>query len=271
MIGKFLIAAVLIDSSCRGFHATTFQQSRHSIAHRKCPGLTSRHVFLNRLNANPFGNDDDIDEEDVLRRVVEQEDSGIPIDLPIADLSDMKHKYTEDDWDGRGPIERGDMNGLDDPRDVEWRIRGQDLIREAIAPLNGISVYDITWNIGDLTVFIENEELGVSMEDIIDCTKAIQDTLEPFDDELEILSRHTLEVSSKGIDDVLTAERQFITFKGFEVAVSTISTFSDRRAPILGRLVGRDVHETTINQKGRMVNIPNFYVEEVRLVKKKKE
>ena len=37
-------------------------------------------------------------------------------------------------------------------------------------------------------MFIENEESGVSMEDIIDCTKAIQDTLEPFDDELEVRS-----------------------------------------------------------------------------------
>ena len=35
-------------------------------------------------------------------------------------------------------------------------------------------------------------------------------------DELGILERHELEVSTRGAPDVLTAEREFIAFKGFE-------------------------------------------------------
>ena len=39
----------------------------------------------------------------------------------------------------------------------------------------------------------------------------------------------------------------------------------ESRDDIMGKLVGRDVHETTVNVKGRNVRIPNFLVEAVRL------
>jgi len=64
----------------------------------------------------------------------------------------------------------------------------------------------------------------------------------------------------------LTAEREFTAFKGFDVVVELTMPEGVRgRDPIKGKLVGRDVHETTVSVKGRNVRIPNYFVEAVRL------
>lgn len=78
-------------------------------------------------------------------------------------------------------------------------------------------------------------------------------------------------MTTRGANDVLTTEREFKSFKGFDVIVTTCEPFKDKRDPIRGKLVGRDVHETKINVKGRIVRIPNFLVAEVRLPEAKIE
>ena len=49
-------------------------------------------------------------------------------------------------------LKRGDWDGLDDPRDVPWRLKGEELVREAVASVPGIKCYDITWNQAELQV-----------------------------------------------------------------------------------------------------------------------
>ena len=96
--------------------------------------------------------------------------------------------------------------------------------------------------------------------------RAILDALEPYEDDLNILGRHELEVSTRGAPDVLRTEREFEAFKGFDVVVSfTVPDGTKQREPLEGKLVSRDVHETAINVKGRTVRIPNYLCAEVRL------
>ena len=56
----------------------------------------------------------------------------------------------------------GDMNGLDAPRDAPWRLKAEDIIRDAVvgAGLHGVELYDITWNIADLQVMTQRAGLG---------------------------------------------------------------------------------------------------------------
>lgn len=73
----------------------------------------------------------------------------------------------------------GDMVGLDDPRDAPWRLKAEELVKGAVASVAGAQLYDITWNIADLVVTLEGDEVGI--DQIVDVNKAIQAALEPFE------------------------------------------------------------------------------------------
>jgi len=158
----------------------------------------------------------------------------------------------------------GDMAGLDDPRDAPWRLKAEELVKGAVATVAGAQLYDVTWNIADLVVTLEGDAVGI--DQIVDVNKAIQAALDPFEEELEILSRHELLVSTRGVPGTLTTEKEFVAFKGFDVIVETSAPEGiEQREPILGKLQGRDVHETLINVHGRIVKIPNYLVASVKL------
>jgi len=73
----------------------------------------------------------------------------------------------------------GDMAGLDDPRDVPWRLKAEELVRGAVVTVPDAQVYDITWNIADLIVTLEGDNVGIDL--IVDVNKAIQAALDPFE------------------------------------------------------------------------------------------
>jgi len=74
-----------------------------------------------------------------------------------------------------------------------------------------------------------------------------------------------LEVSSPGIGDDLSQERDFISFRGFPVEV--IRRGEDgRESRQDGLLVGRDDQEVLLNVRGRTVRIPRDQVVRVGLV-----
>lgn len=122
--------------------------------------------------------------EEILKQIVEQEESGeeiTPEDLPSIDLDDS------DDADMR---DLDDMDGLNDPRDAPWRLRAEDLIHEAVASVPDLELWDITWNVADLIVCVESpgggEESPVGLEAIVSANRAIYDKLESVDDELQV-------------------------------------------------------------------------------------
>ncbi len=74
-----------------------------------------------------------------------------------------------------------------------------------------------------------------------------------------------LEVSSPGIGDDLSQERDFISFRGFPVEVIRRGE-EGHESRQDGLLVGRDDQELLLNVRGRTVRIPRDQVVRVRLV-----
>ena len=76
---------------------------------------------------------------------------------------------------------------------------------------------------------------------------------------------YVLEVSSPGVSELLTTDREFLSFRGFPVMVQTREPYRDHQEWI-GRLVGRDQDCVRLNQKGRAIAIPRTLVTHVQLI-----
>jgi ribosome maturation factor RimP len=124
---------------------------------------------------------------------------------------------------------------------------------------------------------LEQEEQPVDMDALkIDTAalstiaKAILDALNEVEDDLQILSRHEVILTSPGASDVLETQRQFDAFRGFDVIVETHDPFQSNRI-LRGKLLERNSMDLIINKKGRMVTIPLNFVKCVRLPPAKRE
>jgi len=182
----------------------------------------------------------------------------------------------EPDWDNI-PEYAGEFLGMDDPLDAPWRRQGEELIRAAVVEA-GFETYDVTWHLHHLNVDItrgEGEEGGeaggeggsLSSDEIVDVTRAIEEALFPHDRQLKILQRFHLCVGTPGAKDVLTTEREFQAFRGFEVHVLLKSPVNETQAQNVrvGRLMERGPMQTVLNVKGKNVTIPTGMIYEVRL------
>ncbi len=74
---------------------------------------------------------------------------------------------------------------------------------------------------------------------------------------------YVLEVSSPGIGEVLSSDRDFTSFRGFPVEVVRHDRDDRQR---LGLLLGRDERMVLLNVRGRTVRIPREEVSLVRLI-----
>ena len=93
---------------------------------------------------------------------------------------------------------------------------------------------------------------------------AILDALEDVEDELRVLERHEVVLTSPGPPEVLETQKQFDAHRGDDVAVETEDPWESNRT-LRGKLVDRNSMDVIINQKGRMVTIPLNFVRCVRL------
>lgn len=98
--------------------------------------------------------------------------------------------------------------------------------------------------------------------------KTIIDALEDYEDELHILKRHELILTSPGPPDVIETQRQFDAYRGSSVIVETQDPFDSNRT-LKGKLVDRNAMDLMINKKGRLVTIPLSFVKCVRLPREK--
>jgi len=78
-------------------------------------------------------------------------------------------------------------------------------------------------------------------------------------------SPYVLEVSSPGIEDELTSDRDFNSFRGFPVAV-TLNDGQGTEQIREGLLLGRDALEVRLNVRGRTLRLNRAAVTHVRLV-----
>ncbi|MBE9078816.1 ribosome maturation factor RimP [Romeria aff. gracilis LEGE 07310] len=95
------------------------------------------------------------------------------------------------------------------------------------------------------------ERMSVALEDVLDGSAIIPDA-------------YVLEVSSPGVSEQLTSDRDFSVFKGFMVEVQLAEPHQGKRTWV-GRLVRRDDQKLALNQKGRAISIPRELVQTVQL------
>lgn len=127
----------------------------------------------------------------------------------------------EPDYDNI-PAWGGELLGMDDPLDAPWRKQGEKLIRAAVAEA-GFETYDVTWHLHHLNVDVSrpagDEQGSLSSDEIVEVTRTIEEALFPHDRDLRILQRFHLCVGTPGAKDILTTEREFQAFRGYEVHV----------------------------------------------------
>jgi ribosome maturation factor RimP len=113
-----------------------------------------------------------------------------------------------------------------------------------------------------LRIDIRNQSQDTSLTDCQQMSHALEAAL----DESEIIpDAYTLEISSPGISRTLTSDREFISFKGFPVEVTTTEPHNGHTAWV-GNLVRRDDNRIHLSQKGRAIAIPRSLVDRVQLV-----
>ena len=220
------------------------------------------------------GDNDDVTEADV-RKWMESADvdellkGGIDLEeIEERELPEMKVDKKE--YDASPYV--GDFDGTDDELEAPWRTEAAQICREAIAAI-GLECADVFWEPGvlRLTVKKSNGE-APDAEETADASRAVVNALEPRDDDLRVLARHGVEVTSPGASDLITTQAAFEAFKGFDVTVRTLNPIEGGEERVIeGRLQERTTTDVVINVKGRMVKIPWHLVGEVRLPPAKSE
>lgn len=112
-----------------------------------------------------------------------------------------------------------------------------------------------------LRVDVRNQQHDTGLDDCERMSRALEAALDVAD---IIPDAYVLEISSPGISRQLASDREFISFKGFPVIVSTSPPHSGQ-PEWSGLLVRRDENTVYINQKGRVVSIPRSQVIRVLL------
>ena len=106
---------------------------------------------------------------------------------------------------------------------------------------------------------LQQEDTGLD-----DCTNLSNELTEVLDASELIPNAYVLEVSSPGVSDVLSRDRDFVVFKGFPVEVQLSEPHKNKQV-WKGSLVGRDEEKVSLNLKGRPVKIPRALVQSVQL------
>jgi ribosome maturation factor RimP len=112
-----------------------------------------------------------------------------------------------------------------------------------------------------LRVDIHNPVQDIGLDDCERMSRALEAVL----DATEIIpDAYVLEVSSPGISRQLVTDREFISFKGFPVIVSTSPSYEGQQE-WNGQLIRRDETKIYLNQKGRVIEIPRSLITRVQL------
>ncbi|KOP28072.1 ribosome maturation protein RimP [Hapalosiphon sp. MRB220] len=112
-----------------------------------------------------------------------------------------------------------------------------------------------------LRVDIRNPHQDTGLDDCERMSRALEATL----DAAEVIpDAYVLEISSPGISRQLITDREFTSFKGFPVIVSTFPPYEGQQE-WTGQLIRRDETSVYLNQKGRAIAIPLTQITKVQL------
>ena len=122
------------------------------------------------------------------------------------------------------------------------------------------AVFQTNKNPPVLRIYVRNLSQDTGLED---CEQMSRDLETQLDATAVIPGAYVLEVSSPGISPMIHTDREFISFKGFAVLVTTVEPYK-KRTEWRGTLQGRDEKAVYINQKGRKTAIPRDIIEAVQ-------
>ena len=134
-----------------------------------------------------------------------------------------------------------------------------------IAEELGLDVVDATFQTNKrppvLRIDVRNKDSFTGLNDCEQMSRSLEYIL----DTQEIIpGTYVLEVSSPGVSRKLNSDREFITFKGFDIIIKTFAPYQDQKE-WNGKLQGRDENSVYLNQKGRLITIPRNLVATVQL------
>ena len=137
----------------------------------------------------------------------------------------------------------------------------------AEAEVLGLAIKSCTFQNGKLTVLAS----GAGVDELQQLNSHLSGYIDTAADEaLDAVPAFVLEVASPGLSSVLSTDRDFNSFKGFPVTVTTSEPVKSK-TKWEGTLVGRDEESVTINLKGRAQKLPRALVIEVSLPNAKRE
>ncbi|MGB3297353.1 MAG: ribosome maturation factor RimP [Phormidesmis sp.] len=130
----------------------------------------------------------------------------------------------------------------------------------------GLEIVDAVFQTNQSPPVLRIDVRNLQQEDtgLDDCERLSAALTEALDESNLIPDAYVLEVSSPGVSDVLTGDRDFLVFKGFPVEVRLSETYKKKQV-WQGSLVGRDEAKITLNLKGRLLALPRELVESVQL------
>ena len=156
----------------------------------------------------------------------------------------------------------------------DWRDKVGKIIHEVIRKQD-LYVQKIYWLGGRVEVVISASSdplnpIGPSVSALQVCHRSMYEEFELREEELAVVTKFEIVVASPGIGEVLRSDQDFISFKGFTVAVTTTEIYK-KKTLFEGTLVERSEDSVCISLKGRIAKIPRELVSEVRLPKPKYE
>ena len=222
-------------------------------------------------NGEDFG-DSEGETDDDLRKYV-QEITGIFAEMDDEDSNPDFVTSPDDIVDENG----GDDDDLSQPianLGSDWKETVQGIIYEVIRK-QGYFVQKIFWTGNRVEVIISaNEDLsnpvGPSVTALQLCHRSMYEEFELREEELAVVTKFEIVVASPGIGEILRSDQDFISFKGFMVAISTTEIYK-KKTLFEGTLVERSADSVCLSLKGRIVKIPRELIFEVKLPKPKYE
>ena len=157
---------------------------------------------------------------------------------------------------------------------MEWKQNVEQIIRDVISKQN-VYLQKVTWKGGRIEVIITatddpDDPTGPSSGILQMCHRMLYEAFELQENFLAVVTRYEIIIASPGIGEVLRFDRDFISFKGFTVSVTTTEIFK-KKTVFEGTLVERTDDYVSISQKGRLIKVPRTIIAEVRLPKPKYE
>ncbi|MGC1308448.1 MAG: ribosome maturation factor RimP [Phormidesmis sp.] len=130
----------------------------------------------------------------------------------------------------------------------------------------GLEIVDAVFQTNQSPPVLRIDVCNPNQEDtgLDDCERLSIALTDALDESSLIPDAYVLEISSPGVSDVLTSDRDFQVFKGFPVEVQLSEPHKNKQV-WQGSLVGRDDEKLSLNLKGRPVKLPLNLVQSVQL------